>query len=100
MYMGSKVRIAVDFQKCTKPFVCKKCMNVCPGQVFLVTPNPMMIRKYQPIDENQPGSYLLLAPMILKCVGCVECVKVCPNDALKVMIEQPKQEIQAPQSVG
>ena len=70
-------------------------MDVCPGQVFLVTPNPMMIRKYQPVDENQPGSYLLFAPMLFKCVGCMECVKVCPNEALQVMIEQNNPEIQA-----
>lgn len=73
-------------------------MDICPGQVFLLAVNPMMVRKYQPVDENQPGSYILLTPMILKCVGCMECVKSCPNDALRVNIEQTKPEIQAPQS--
>ena len=97
--MGSKVRITVDYQKCTKPFACKKCMDICPGNVFLVYQNPMMVRKYQFVDENQPGSYVLLAPMIGKCVGCMECTKVCPNDALKVVIEEPKPEIQTPQKL-
>ncbi|MEM3526330.1 MAG: ferredoxin family protein [Candidatus Jordarchaeaceae archaeon] len=92
--MGLRVRIDIDYQKCTRPFVCKKCIDICPGKVFLVTPNPMMIRKYQPVDENQPGSYLLFAPMTLKCVGCMECEKICPSSALKVMIEQTGPEIQ------
>ncbi len=96
--MTAKVKITIDYQKCTTPFACKKCMDVCPGDVFLVTPNPMMIRKYQPIDENEPGSYLLLAPMVFKCVGCMKCVEVCPNDALKVEIKPPQPEIEAPQS--
>ncbi len=91
--MSSKVLITIDYQKCTTPFACKKCIEICPGEVFLVTPNPMMIRKYQPVDENEPGSYLLLAPMVPKCVGCMKCLEVCPNDALKVQIEHQEQEI-------
>lgn len=89
--MSCKVLVTIDYQKCTTPFACKKCMDVCPGEVFLVTPNPMMIKKYQPIDENQPGSYLLLAPMTPKCVGCMKCVEVCPNKALSVVIQPPEE---------
>jgi len=38
LVMGRKFpQITIDLQKCTVPFLCKKCLQICPEAVFHVT---------------------------------------------------------------
>ena len=85
--MGVKPKISIKSQKCPTPFACKMCLQICPGGVFIVTPNPMKIKKYKPLDENEPKTYFLAPAVIGGCTGCMECVKICPNDAIKVEVQ-------------
>ncbi len=88
-----KVRIKISEKKCPTPFVCQKCLNRCPTGVFMVIANPMKTgAKFIPIDENEPGSYMLMAPMASKCIGCMKCVDICPKQAIKVKIKYPVEE--------
>ena len=85
--MGVKTKISIKSSKCPTPFACKKCMEVCPGGVFIVTPNPIKVKKYKPLDENEPKTYFLAPAIIGACIGCMDCIEVCPNDAIKVDVQ-------------
>ncbi|NVM04447.1 MAG: 4Fe-4S binding protein [Candidatus Helarchaeota archaeon] len=88
-----KVRIKISEKKCPTPFACQKCLNICPAGVFMVVANPMKtVTKFTPIDENEPGSYMLVAPMASKCIGCNKCIDICPNQALKIKYKYPVEE--------
>ncbi|MFX0133693.1 MAG: 4Fe-4S dicluster domain-containing protein [Candidatus Hodarchaeota archaeon] len=88
-----KVKIKVSEKKCPTPFMCQKCLNICPTGVFMVIANPMKTTtKYVPIDEKEIGSYMLMAPMASKCIGCMKCVDICPNQAIKLKIKYPVEE--------
>lgn len=85
-----KVKIKIVDNKCPTPFACKKCIDACPAGIFMVAANPMKTSgKFKTIDENRPGDYMLLAPMLSKCIGCNLCVEICPNGAIKVRIKPP-----------
>lgn len=73
--------IEIDRDKCTKPYDCKICLQICPEAVFMVQPN-----KIEPYKETNPEDYKLVATWRDKCVACMDCVKSCPNDALKIKV--------------
>ncbi len=74
-------KISVDYEKCTEPFDCKICLQTCPEAVFMIEPT-----KVKPYEETDPGDYRLLPVWRDKCVGCMDCVEACPNDALNVEV--------------
>ena len=83
-------RITIDQAKCTVPFLCKRCLQICPMLVFDVD---RVLEKEKRLEETDPridGNYVLCASRYDKCTGCNLCIDVCPVDAIK--IEIPKQE--------
>jgi len=60
--------------------------------VFIVAPNPVKANiKWYVADINRPGDYTLIAPMIPKCIGCMECSNKCPTGALKIKVKSQKE---------
>ena len=78
-------RIEIDHKKCTTPFACKRCLQICPQAVFIVM--PIKQEKFKETDENEPGSFRLMVGYGDKCTVCYECTKVCPLGALAVTYE-------------
>ena len=78
-------RIEIDGAKCTVPFWCKKCLEVCPQLVFWVegTRN----ERLRESDPRVPGLYRLMAVRRDKCTLCNKCVEVCPEGAITITYE-------------
>lgn len=75
-------RIEIDQKKCTTPYACKKCLQICPMAVFGIT--TVKMEKFKETDENAPGTFKLRVAFGDKCIVCNECVEVCPVQALTV----------------
>jgi len=75
-------RIEIDRNKCTVPFLCKKCLQVCPQAVF--DASPVKMTRMRETDPREPGAYRLTALYRDKCTACNQCVEVCPADALTI----------------
>ncbi|MBI4300567.1 MAG: 4Fe-4S binding protein [Chloroflexi bacterium] len=79
-------KITVDYERCTTPFDCKRCIRICPPAVFVVY-DIESHRGYE-VDKKQPGTYKMLPLYRDKCTGCMKCVEVCPVDALTVKMPE------------
>ena len=77
-------RITIDNSKCTVPFLCKKCLQICPDAVFSVTRIMSKEERLKEMDPRIDGNYVLSAPRRDKCTMCNKCIDVCPVDALKI----------------
>ena len=75
-------KISIDLAKCTTPFDCKKCLQICPQGVFWVLPAKNV--KFQETDQKEPDAWKLVAEYRALCTACNQCVEVCPVDALVV----------------
>lgn len=84
MYIYPKVEI--DYSKCTVPFDCKKCLQVCPQAVFEV--RAIKSERGKETDKKDPGAYRLKPFWRDKCTGCNECVEVCPVGALTIILPE------------
>lgn len=74
-------KIEIDNKRCTTPFECKKCLQICPHAVFMVLTTEIF-----PFRENKPKEYELLPVYSDKCIGCNACIEVCPVDAIKIYL--------------
>ena len=83
-------KITIDRTKCTIPFMCKKCLQICPMLVFDVRRAMEREKRLEEMDPRIDGNYVLRATRYDKCSACNLCVDVCPIGAIK--IEVPKQE--------
>ena len=79
-------QIDIDHDRCTTPFACKRCLQVCPTAVFKVFATKMV--RLVETDKHEPGAYKLVVGYRDKCTGCDLCVDVCPVDALKVYMPE------------
>ena len=77
--------IEIDHEKCTTPYACKKCLQICPQAVLGVM--VVKMEKFKETDENEPGTFRLRVAFGDKCTVCNECVDVCPVGALSVTYE-------------
>jgi len=75
-------KIAINYEKCTIPFWCKKCLQLCPQYVFQVYCKKQV--KFKESDPREPGNYELLAVRRDKCIMCNKCIDVCPEDAIAI----------------
>ena len=82
----SAIQIDVDYSKCTTPFDCKKCLQACAPAVLRVT--ALKMERGKETDKKEPGSYKLEPWFIDRCTGCMDCVTVCPVDAISVTAPQ------------
>ena len=72
--------ITVDDKKCNDPLACRKCLLICPAHV-LGTGTKVGPRKFQEID---PSQFIVAGVRFEKCTGCMDCVNVCPKNAIQV----------------
>ena len=79
-------KITIDREKCTVPFLCKKCLQVCPTAVFLVERVMAKEERLKEMDPRIDGNYVLHAPRRDKCTVCNKCIEVCPVDAIKIEV--------------
>jgi len=75
-------RIDIDHEKCTVPFLCKKCILACSQLVFRVL--SAKTERGRETDPREPGSYRLSAGSRFKCSGCNACIDICPVDAITI----------------
>ena len=87
-------KITIDHTRCTVPFLCKKCLQICPMLVFDVDRVLAKEKRLEEVDPRIDGNYVLGAARYDKCTACNMCIEVCPVDALK--IEVPKQDRERP----
>ncbi|MBT8342587.1 MAG: 4Fe-4S binding protein [Desulfatitalea sp.] len=73
-----------DGEKCQTPMACKKCVEICPTMVFRSGFYKVRYVRGKESDIHKPGNYRITPDWLNKCIGCMECVKICPVDALKV----------------
>jgi ferredoxin len=72
--------VTVDDQKCADPLSCRKCLLICPTRVLgLGTDVP--VQKYR---ETDPEHFVVRGVRVDKCTGCLDCVEVCPQNAIQV----------------
>lgn len=83
--MKKAPKITIDPIKCTIPFDCKKCLQICPQGVFWVLPIKNV--KYQETDPKEPGAWKLITQYRALCTNCGKCVDVCPVEALIVVAQ-------------
>ena len=86
-------QITVDYEKCTIPFACKKCLEICPLAVLHVERVLAAEERLKEIDPRIPGTYKIMGdPMNPirrdKCTICNKCVEVCPVGAIKIEAPQ------------
>jgi len=79
-------KITVDNTKCTVPFLCKKCLQICPECVFYVNRDITKEKKLEEMDPRIDGNYVMGAARRDKCTGCNLCIEVCPVNAIKIEI--------------
>jgi len=97
--MGRKFpRITIDLEKCTVPFLCKKCLTVCPDAVLSVGRVMAKEKRLEEMDPRVDGNYVLGVARPDKCTACNLCIDVCPVDAIS--IEVPAQERVRPKVAG
>ncbi len=77
-------KITIDREKCTVPFLCKKCLQVCPTTVFNVRGSPTRKERLKELDPRIDGNYILHAVRRDKCTICNTCIDICPLDAIKI----------------
>ncbi|MEE8373994.1 MAG: 4Fe-4S dicluster domain-containing protein [Dehalococcoidia bacterium] len=75
-------KIEIDHEKCEVPFLCKKCLLICPQVVFTV--RAIKVERLRETDPREPGSYQVNTGPRFKCTGCNECIDVCPVDAITI----------------
>ncbi len=91
--MGRKFpKITIDQTKCTVPFLCKKCLQVCPAAVFFVNRVMSKEKRLEEMDPRVDGNYVLGTSRRDKCSVCNLCIEVCPVDAIKIEVPAPEKE--------
>ena len=81
-------KITIDHTKCTVPFLCKKCLQICPMCVFAVGRIMEKEKRLEEMDPRIDGNYVLSAPRRDKCTVCNQCIEVCPADAITIEVPQ------------
>ena len=79
-------KITIDQEKCTVPFLCKKCLQICPMLVFETKRVMAREERLKEMDPRIDGNYVLSAPRRDKCTVCNKCIEVCPVDAITIEV--------------
>ena len=74
-----KMEILINKDRCKIPLNCRVCLEVCPQCVFHL--HPTGIKKF---EEIPPENWHLRVSYSDLCAGCMECVKACPKNAIRV----------------
>ena len=75
--------ITIDEAKCRNPLACGKCVLICPTNVLNLNCEvpPQKFREADPSDYRVRGIHLLA------CSVCMECVNICPEEAIQVSFD-------------
>jgi len=75
-----KVKIKIDYTKCTNPKECRKCVNLCPAGVFMLYFT----------DKNfyTPENYIVDPVLSQLCTYCEKCIQICPEDAISLKVKK------------
>ena len=85
------IRVNVDREKCQLPMICDyQCYIKCSQGVFHVHSYPNVSGAYTKPDPNSPKHFLVTGSAAPKCIGCMECTKYCPVDAITIEITLPE----------
>lgn len=76
--------ITIDQSRCTVPFLCKKCIMICPDAVFFVKRVMEREERLREMDPRVDGNYILSASRPDKCAICNLCLDICPADAITI----------------
>ena len=79
-------KITIDREKCVVPFLCKKCLQICPTAIFNVERVMAKEERLKEVDPRVDGNFELSAPRRDKCIVCNKCLEVCPVDAIKIEV--------------
>ena len=77
-------KITIDYSRCTIPFDCKRCLQVCPSGVFFV--ETLKSERGKETDKKEPGAYRVSAWFRDRCVACMDCVTDCPVNAITIKV--------------
>ncbi len=85
--MGQKPpKITIDLEKCTVPFLCKKCLQICPVRVYATRPIEKRDFSIPPKERVDPTKWVILPTWADWCNGCGACVEECPKDAITIQL--------------
>jgi len=73
------MHITIDYSKCTSPLDCAKCAQTCKEAVFIM--KPIKIEKFRETNSTNYRLYPLYESL---CTGCLECINVCPVQAIEI----------------
>jgi ferredoxin len=71
-----RYRVRVD--GCQNARECRRCIEACPSQVFVLTP------KVGREAGRHAGEWLAQAVLISRCTNCGECLSACPQHAISI----------------
>jgi len=91
-YTTARHQIKYNKEKCGNAYECLKCADVatkkvgccCLGWMNSSEPDPKTQKRYEDIDWN------IITSFMPDCIGCGECVKACPKDALELVLAEPR----------
>ena len=76
--------ITIDYEKCTVPFLCKKCVQACPTIVFFIERVISFEERLREVDPRINGTYKIEVARRDKCIACSDCVDICTVGAIKI----------------
>ena len=79
-------KIKVDSERCAVPLTCKKCLELCTQAVFAL--DTLKYVKFQENSIHDPGAYKITPRHSDKCSGCMDCVEVCPENAISILFAE------------
>jgi ferredoxin len=68
----------VQVGACRDPRSCRRCIETCPAQVFVVAP------EVQRTAGTYASSWRIHASQHSRCTGCGACVEACPESAISI----------------
>ncbi len=69
----------VKVKPCSQARDCRKCLEVCPAQVFIIAPQ---VRRSAGVPASD---WRITACLPSRCTGCGDCVTACPEGAISVV---------------
>lgn len=77
-------KITIDYSKCTIPFDCKRCLQICASAVFMLV--TLKSERGKETDKKETGAYRVELWLRDRCTGCMDCVKACPVNAITIKV--------------
>lgn len=71
-------KIEINYELCTNPEDCRKCVQVCPPSVLNIT--------FTDEDFHEPKNWIIDPAFPQLCEGnnCSRCINICPLKAISI----------------